>query len=113
MTATRDAAQGPINIGGLQQFATEMFKGMNIPQVVLHVALFPRSFCMQIRDPTLVPLTALPESFRAKIALVGCGPASISCATFLARLGYTDVTIYEKSDVLGGLRCDAGTCAAD
>jgi dihydropyrimidine dehydrogenase (NADP+) len=38
-----------------------------------------------------------------QIALIGCGPASMSCATFLARLGYTDVTIYEKHDYLGGL----------
>ena len=26
--------QGPINIGGLQQFATDVFKKMNIPQVI-------------------------------------------------------------------------------
>ncbi|KAK6015658.1 hypothetical protein OSTOST_18889, partial [Ostertagia ostertagi] len=32
-----------------------------------------------------------------------CGPASISCASFLARLGYTDVTIYEKQKYIGGL----------
>lgn len=80
--------EGAINIGGLQQFATEAFMNMNIPQ---------------IRDPTLPPLDRLPESFRAKVALIGCGPASVSCATFLARLGYTDVTIYEKNDFLGGL----------
>ena len=30
------------------------------------------------------------------MALLGCGPASISCGTFLARLGYSDVTIFEK-----------------
>ncbi len=35
--------------------------------------------------------------------MIGCGPASISCGTFLARLGYTDVTIYEKEEILGGL----------
>lgn len=40
---------------------------------------------------------------REKIALVGCGPASISCATFLARLGYQDVTIYERETFTGGL----------
>jgi len=45
----------------------------------------------------------LPESYRSKIALLGCGPASISAATFLGRLGYTDLTIYEKNDYLGGL----------
>ena len=46
----------------------------------------------------------LPESFQAKVALIGCGPASISCATFLARLGYSNLTIYEKQDYIGGLR---------
>ena len=36
--------------------------------------------------------------------MIGCGPASISCATFLARLGYSDITIFEKRQYLGGLR---------
>jgi dihydropyrimidine dehydrogenase (NADP+) len=40
----------------------------------------------------------------AKIALIGCGPASLSCASFLARLGYTDITIFEKENYVGGLR---------
>ncbi|XP_070797175.1 dihydropyrimidine dehydrogenase [NADP(+)] [Pituophis catenifer annectens] len=83
--ATED---GPINIGGLQQFATEIFKAINIPQ---------------IRDPSMPPLQDLPESYRTKIALLGAGPASISCATFLARLGYSDITIFEKENYVGGL----------
>merc|ERR1712137_266376 len=83
-----DAEEGPINIGGLQQFATENFKRMNIPQ---------------IRDPSLPPLSELPDSYKQKIALIGCGPASISCGTFLGRLGYQDVTIYEREDFTGGL----------
>ena len=37
------------------------------------------------------------------MALLGCGPASISCATFLARLGYCDVTVFEKEEFTGGL----------
>ncbi|XP_038074925.1 dihydropyrimidine dehydrogenase [NADP(+)]-like [Patiria miniata] len=80
--------EGAINIGGLQQFATEVFKFMKIPQ---------------IRNPSLPPPNQLPESYHTKVALIGCGPASISCATFLARLGYTDLTIYEKEDYIGGL----------
>eukprot|EP00050_Salpingoeca_kvevrii_P006076 m.287291 g.287291 ORF g.287291 m.287291 type:complete len:1028 (-) comp11749_c0_seq1:233-3316(-) len=80
--------EGAINIGGLQQFATETFMRMNIPQ---------------IRDPNAKPLDQLPESYNAKIALVGCGPTSISCATFLARLGYKNVTVFEKNDFVGGL----------
>lgn len=58
----------------------------------------------QIRDPKLPPVDQLPESFKKKIALIGCGPASISCATFLARLGYSNLTVFEKQDFIGGLR---------
>merc|ERR1719411_2322463 len=52
--------------------------------------------------PPSVP-NPLPESYKQKVALLGCGPASMSCATFLARLGYNDVTIYEKEEYVGGL----------
>ncbi|RXN27951.1 dihydropyrimidine dehydrogenase [NADP(+)] [Labeo rohita] len=81
--------EGPINIGGLQQFATEVFKQMGVPQ---------------IRNPDLPPPNQIPESYHSKIALIGCGPASISCASFLARLGYDDITIFEKQRFIGGLR---------
>ncbi|XP_076844600.1 dihydropyrimidine dehydrogenase [NADP(+)]-like [Brachyhypopomus gauderio] len=80
--------EGPINIGGLQQFATEVFSKMGIPQV---------------RGPNLPPPEEMPASFHVKIALIGCGPASISCASFLARLGYDNITIYEKQKYVGGL----------
>ncbi|TKR83247.1 hypothetical protein L596_016870 [Steinernema carpocapsae] len=78
--------EGPINIGGLQHFATEIFKKMNIRQVVSDKVVASRN-----------------DSHKQPVALIGCGPASISCASFLARLGYTDVTIYEKEDFIGGL----------
>ncbi|XP_076023805.1 dihydropyrimidine dehydrogenase [NADP(+)] isoform X1 [Genypterus blacodes] len=80
--------EGPINIGGLQQFATEVFSKMGIPQV---------------RNPELPPANEMPESYHAPIALIGCGPASVSCASFLARLGYDNLTIYEKQKYMGGL----------
>ena len=78
--------EGPINIGGLQHFAVEMFKKMKIAQVL----------------PPSVP-SPLPESYKAKIGLIGCGPASISAATFLGRLGCNNITIFEKEDYVGGL----------
>lgn len=37
-----------------------------------------------------------------KIAIIGGGPAGLSCATYLARNGYM-VTIFEKYDKLGGI----------
>jgi len=80
--------EGPINIGGLQQFATEVFKEMGLKQ---------------IRDPNGTPLDQLPDSYQAKIALIGCGPATISCGTFLGRMGYTNVEVFEKNTYGGGL----------
>ncbi|VDM54061.1 unnamed protein product [Angiostrongylus costaricensis] len=71
--------EGAINIAGLQQFACEVFKKMNVRQIVSREVRQTRN-----------------ESHR-------CGPASISCASFLARLGYTDITIYEKQQYVGGL----------
>jgi dihydropyrimidine dehydrogenase (NADP+) len=75
-----------IDIGGLQQFATEVFQNMKVGQ---------------IRDPGLTPLDKLPPSYKSKVAFIGCGPASISCATFLARLGYQNLTIFEKNEYPG------------
>ena len=45
----------------------------------------------------------MPASYDQPIALIGAGPASISCATFLARLGYTKIDIFEKTETPGGL----------
>lgn len=36
------------------------------------------------------------------VGIVGSGPAGLSCATYLARLGY-DVCVYEKKSLAGGL----------
>lgn len=77
--------EGAINIGGLQHFATETFKKMGV---------------QQIRPKNVKPL----KNRSKKIVLLGAGPASLSCATFLGRLGYNDITIYEKEEFSGGLR---------
>jgi dihydropyrimidine dehydrogenase (NADP+) len=57
---------------------------------------------MQI--PQIMPPNQHNKNSDAKIALLGCGPASLSCASFLARLGYKDITIFEKENYMGGLR---------
>lgn len=79
--------EGAINISGLQEFAVRNFEKMRIPQ---------------IRDPK-IDFSKFPESYNQKIGLVGCGPASISCATFLARMGYNNIHIYERNKYVGGL----------
>lgn len=40
----------------------------------------------QIRDPNIKPLD--PKIANTKIAIIGAGPASLSCASYLGRLGY-------------------------
>lgn len=54
----------------------------------------------QIREPG----ATRPPFHDTKIALIGSGPASLSCATFLGRIGYSNITIFEKESYLGGLR---------
>ena len=70
--------QKPIEIGRLQRYATD-HATRNGRQ------LFERG-----------------ESNGRSIGIVGSGPAGLSCATYLARLGY-DVTIYERRPLAGGL----------
>lgn len=55
----------------------------------------------QIRDPNLKPLD--PRVANTKIALIGAGSASLSCAAFLGRLGYNNLNIFEKHNYGGGL----------
>src|SRR5215470_16765150 len=42
------------------------------------------------------------QSNGKSVGIVGSGPAGLSCASYLARLGY-DVTVYEKRPQAGGL----------
>ena len=58
---------------------------------------------MRMNLPQIVLNSPDEPCYKKKIACIGCGPASISCATFLARLGYKDIIIYEKQPYVGGL----------
>jgi glutamate synthase (NADPH/NADH) small chain len=68
----------PIEIGRLQRFATDfvMSRGRDV---------------LKAGEPN-----------GKSIGVVGSGPAGLSCATYLARLGY-DVTIYDRKPLPGGL----------
>ena len=77
---------GPIEIGRLQEFATKVFKEMRVKQ---------------IHDPNL-PKT-LHKSFETKVAVIGCGASSVACATYLSRMGYKNVHVFEKNSYPGGL----------
>lgn len=78
--------QGAIKINRLQEIAVRIFKEMGVKQT---------------RDPSLPK--NLPTSYKKPIALIGAGPASLSCATFLGRMGYENVHIFEKEQFGGGI----------
>ena len=70
--------QKPIEIGRLQRYATD--------------------FVMSRKRDVL----KRGEPNGKSVAVVGSGPAGLSCAAFLARLGYA-VTVYDKKSLPGGL----------
>jgi len=49
-------------------------------------------------------LKAQGDSRAAPIVIVGAGPAGLTCATYLTRLGYRCITVYESGHYAGGLR---------
>jgi dihydropyrimidine dehydrogenase (NAD+) subunit PreT len=48
------------------------------------------------------PIYAKGDANGKSVGIIGSGPAGLSCATYLARLGY-DVIVYEKKSLPGGL----------
>ncbi|HRH41363.1 MAG TPA: NAD(P)-dependent oxidoreductase [Pyrinomonadaceae bacterium] len=68
----------PIQIGRLQRYATEL----------------------ALQSGKVLFEKGLPNG--KSVGIIGSGPAGLSCATYLARLGYA-VTVYEKRELAGGL----------
>jgi dihydropyrimidine dehydrogenase (NAD+) subunit PreT len=73
----------PVNIGALQRFATD------------HL------FAAQLTQGRAQPFKRAKSSGK-KVAVVGGGPAGLSCAHRLSLLGH-DVTVFEAREKLGGL----------
>ncbi|KAG9389819.1 dihydropyrimidine dehydrogenase [Carpediemonas membranifera] len=71
---------GAIRTSDIQKFVCRRFKEFRV-------------------DPKVHPDTPARAE---KVAVIGAGPAGLSAATYLARLGYT-VTIFEKAAYAGGL----------
>ena len=55
----------------------------------------------EMNSGTRLPIPCAPDTYR-KVAVVGGGPAGLSCAYFLRRLGHS-VTIYDDNPELGGM----------
>ncbi len=76
----REIAEGkPVKIGQLQRFATDHYMDESLPH----------------------PFERAPETGK-KIAVVGAGPAGLSCAHRLSTYGH-DITVYEARGKSGGL----------
>ena len=60
----------------------------------------------QEKEPQLPEIHADAANAKKKIAIIGSGPAGLSCAYFLARLGYKP-TIFEKESAPGGMLVQA------
>ena len=73
---TRNKIDTPVNINSLEQYTGDYLLTL---------------------DPA-VP----PKIYKAKVAVIGSGPAGLSAAYFLAMSGY-EVTVFEKSETPGGL----------
>ncbi|NLO27562.1 MAG: FAD-dependent oxidoreductase [Actinobacteria bacterium] len=79
----RGGLDDPVAIRSLKRFMTEQETEIQIPEV--HMSA---------------------ENAARKVAIVGSGPAGLSCAYFLARLGYKP-TIFEKETSPGGMLVQA------
>jgi formate dehydrogenase beta subunit len=55
----------------------------------------------EMTSGTRLPISCAPDTGK-KVAVIGAGPAGLSCAFFLRRLGHS-VTIYEMMPKLGGM----------
>ncbi len=45
----------------------------------------------------------IDKPYEEKVAVIGAGPAGLSCAYFLARMGYLNVTVFDRNPAPGGM----------
>ena len=45
----------------------------------------------------------IDKPYEEKVAIIGAGPAGLSCAYYLARMGYLNVTVFDRNPAPGGM----------
>lgn len=73
-------------------------KLLNVPITIGHLQRFICDYALSTDKVSFI----YPETVKGKVAVIGGGPAGLSCAHFLRRRGYA-ITLFEKEDALGGL----------
>jgi len=76
---------------------------LDAPVAIRHVKRF---MVEQEQEPVLPTMQVDEANAARKVAIVGSGPAGLSCAYFLARLGYRP-TVFEAEDKPGGMLVQA------
>jgi NADH-quinone oxidoreductase subunit F len=79
----RSTLDDPLSIRSLKRYMVEQEKEFSLPAMIMDGA-----------------------NAKRKVAIVGAGPAGLSCAYFLARLGYRP-TVYEAASETGGMLVQA------
>ncbi len=102
----RGAVDAPIAIRALKRFVAEQF-GVETPRFTRHhlEALLERGAADSVRWTDLRALGQLQQAGdfrRGKVAIVGAGPAGLSCAHDLALLGH-EVHVFEAAEEPGGM----------
>ena len=53
--------------------------------------------------PELIRRRPIDKDYEEKVAIIGAGPAGLSCAYYLARMGYVNVTVFDRNPAPGGM----------
>ena len=53
--------------------------------------------------PEKIRRRPIDKDYEEKIAIIGAGPAGLSCAYYLARMGYANVTVFDRNPAPGGM----------
>ena len=53
--------------------------------------------------PDFIRRRPIDKPYEEKVAIIGAGPAGLSCAYYLARMGYINVTVFDRNPQPGGM----------